>query len=361
MSAIIIMSDLHYHRWSQFATVNGDGENSRLRGLLAETHRAADILHQNGGGALICAGDWFHVKDSVSPEVLNPVLDTFRLIVDSGIKVIGIPGNHDLASKESCRLSNAAEALTTVGVKMLNELTAFGNLGDAKNEHFLFVPWYSSVDMLRTILQRIDETKRSAFNLVIHAPLNGVIAGLPDHGLSAEELKLLGFRRVFVGHHHNHKAFEGEVYSIGALAHHHWGDVGSQAGFILLKDGKVTHIESVLPKFINLDRVDFKTHADLQKALNDSYGNYVSLSIDTDKKAEIELIRETFLDAGAAGVLITPIKKTTVTARGATISASVSLEASISDFINLRKYPDITALESLCVDILHDADKGAIA
>src|SRR5690606_6703377 len=103
---------------------------------------------------------------------------------------------------------------------------------------WLMVPWVKDLHHLRRIIAESNE----AGYLIIHAPLNGVIKGIPDHGLAPDDFEGLGFKYVFCGHYHNHRVFDitdGHVVSVGALTHQNWGDVESQAGYIILGEDDI--------------------------------------------------------------------------------------------------------------------------
>lgn len=143
-----------------------------------------------------------------------------------------LAGNHDLEGNNSSTLGNAGDVLTGAGVWVISNVFA-----DEKNKR-LFIPYFDSCDKVREHIEKFIRDKGSdageiaQWCLYMHAPLNGVLSGIPDHGFSPDELQAYGFKRVFCGHYHNHKDF-GVVVSVGALTHQTFSDVGSKAGFVL--------------------------------------------------------------------------------------------------------------------------------
>jgi DNA repair exonuclease SbcCD nuclease subunit len=333
-----LVADVHAHAWSTFATVESDGVNSRLRALLTEIHRAAVNVKLAGGNRLVVAGDLFHVRGSIAPSVLNPVMDMFKSLIESGIEVIIIPGNHDLEGKNSDRLNSAITALEGLGCKVVHETTVL--------EDMVLVPWIDKVDDLKVELKRVvdglfdtafggDTDVRHHYDLIIHAPIDGVIMGIPDHGLDPKWLADLGCKRVFAGHYHNHKVFYEKVYSIGALAHNTWSDVGSRAGFCIVHPDSVEHVPSVLPKF-----VDVAAEMKIDEIAAAIRGNYARVKVSTSKLAEINAMREWLDKQGALGVVVISVKKP-VEERGAsaaTVTAGASIQQSVSDFIKTLKH-----------------------
>lgn len=341
----VILADLHLHNWNQFATVNADGINTRLQILLDEIKRAGAELQKAGGDTMIFAGDVFHVRGSIAPSVFNPVQDTLEELVNMGIRVIIIPGNHDLEGKGSDRVGSAVTSLEKVGCEVLNAVEKID--GD------LFVPWHEDiVDLKKTLREwagKYSDADRATMDVYLHAPIDGVIPGLPAHGLTAEWLGDLGFRRVFSGHYHNHKNLGRGVYSIGALAHHTWSDPGTAAGFLLVTPEEVTWMKSHAPEFVEItgDMDKFEIEMAVDK-------NYVRAKIGKSKTADVEELRKWLTDSGAIGIVINVIKEPTrARPATATVKAGASIETSIGEYI--------TGLVTIDDDIRSDVTREAIA
>jgi hypothetical protein len=241
-------------------------------------------------------------------------------------------------SKESSDLTNMAQALTNVGVEMITKPTIL------KDPKIALIPWYSNLDSLR---EQAAAMATWDHDLIIHAPVDDVIVGLPNHGLSAAEIGEWGYRNVFAGHYHNHKRLRIGVYSVGALCHQTWGDIGSRAGFVIVQpDGEVEHVESSAPKFIEIN-----DEGDLSFAK----GNYVRWKAPVEELSQAETYRDELLNEyGAAGAMICPVKVEHEPAEGriAPTSIDVSFDKLIDDFIQLKSYSSPSQLSGVCRDIL---------
>lgn len=353
-----VISDTHNHGWSAFAHMLPSGVNSRLQIILDETKRAADAVRAAGGKTLVHAGDLFHVRGSIAPSVLNPTLELYKSFVDDGMKVIILAGNHDLEGREAARVSSAITALEGVGCNIVNEETVFmpDSPGDA---HLVLIPWTPSVEALKVKIASVkDQMEKMAMvsdgidiDLIIHAPVDGVIPGLPDHGLSGEWLAKQGFRFVLSGHYHHHRHLGGNVYSIGASTHQTWGDIGTKAGFLLVDDS-VHFNASHAPEFVEIDASVDPTEIPL---LVD--GNYVRAKINSAKVADVESLRTYLESSGAKGVTILSQKESAaaVTRSGATVKAGETLEGSVNSFIKDAGMENASELGILCADILSTA------
>jgi DNA repair exonuclease SbcCD nuclease subunit len=358
MKPYLIVSDIHFHDFSAFSEILPSGVNSRLQTSLNEIKRAADTLKKVGGNTIYFTGDIFHVRGSISPKVLNPVRDFFENVLSKkGFTVRMIPGNHDLADKESNTLGSMIQALEGFGVEINNNKN--GNY--YSDDRVLMIPWHSTVEGLKETMQAsmlalsasgaMASTSLSEVDLMIHAPIDDVIYGLPEHGLTADYLGSLGFKRVFAGHYHNHKDFGNGVYSVGALTHISFSDVGSKAGFLIVSDKGVSYSSTHAPKFVDIDEDNF---SDLPLLVD---GNFVRCKIKISKESEVEKLRAHIMANGAAGVVISQIKDTTTvrpTEGTGAIGGSLTLEQSVAAHVKEKGYSQDVA--KLCMEILSEAE-----
>lgn len=335
-----IISDTHNHNWTTFGTTLPTGINDRLQFILDETIRAAETVKAAGGDTLIHTGDLFHVRGSVAPSVLNPTVDVYRKIIhEIGVKVLMIAGNHDLEGKNSSKLGNAGEAVSGVGVTVVSE--PFIHHGNK----FILIPYYDSCDRLRAVIKEqlalIPSELRDEYSLFIHAPLNGVVAGIPDHGFSSHELKALGLKRVFCGHYHNHKAF-GEVYSVGALTHQTFSDIGSRAGFLLVNESAVTHYVTNAPRF-----VDYDPSWDEMEEVEYVTGNYVRARLENATNEDVIAVRNYLVGRGARSVQVIHVPKSEVSRETtSTVEAGASVRVSLADWCKKNDYDDAVSREA---------------
>jgi len=338
-----VMADLHCHSWSSFASVGADGVNTRLVQTLNEVDRCCKSILELGGNTVVIAGDVFHVRGSVAPSVFNPVRDCLVKWVSKGMVFHIIPGNHDLESKTSKELSSAVAMLRDANVFVHHAPN--GEICMA-NGMWAFLPWIPKhADLLTAIGDLAAEIGHvSGYDLFIHAGIDGVLNGMPDHGLTAEKLGSFGFRRVFAGHYHHHADMGQGVYSVGAATHQTWSDVGTKAGWLIVDDENVRWMASHAPNFIE---VTGEEGDDLPLIVD---GHYVRARIGRATAAEVAQWREKLTEMGARGVLIQSVPVTTTAVRGG-ISASLnSLETAVADYAKEQGYP--SQVGQLCTDIL---------
>ncbi|NTX18004.1 metallophosphoesterase [Burkholderia cepacia] len=345
-----VISDTHNHNWNAFSHVGEDLVNNRLKMILDDTERCAREVAAAGGDTVYHGGDLFHVRGSIEPSVLNPTRDRYQAIREQyGVKFRLLPGNHDLEHRHSNRVGNAVEAMRSDWVEVDHEAQVY-------HEHnVLMVPWIERVEDLKAalLMQRDNlliagHGDPSNFDLIIHAPIDGVIAGLPDHGLTGEWLADLGFKRVFSGHYHNHKEIvPDKVWSIGALTHQTWGDVGSKAGFLVVTENEVKWHSTNAPEFVDIeagmDPVEVQLRCD---------GNYVRVKVVDAKPSEVSAIRDALMKAGALGVQVNVVKSASTTrATASSVKAGASVEVSVTSYIKggSFEHADLVAQEAIKV------------
>jgi hypothetical protein len=311
-----LVSDLHCHNWSQFSQINADGVNSRLQAILDELVRAAETLKQAGGTTLRVAGDLFHVRGNIAPSVLNPTFATFKRICEMGIDVEIIPGNHDLEGLHADELGNAMQQLDLIeGVEVITKPTVC-------DDGTVMLPWIESLDELRKVAAK---HKNPNADLIIHAPLNGVIRGLPDHGLDPVDVSKWGYRRVFTGHYHNHTAPMDTAISIGATTHQTWSDPGTRAGFLLVYPDRYDYHPSKAPSFVNLKEDTTWTEPMVR-------GNFIRLQCQNVDDEFIAKFKDALKKAGAAGIVDHSSKKRP-DVRGVAAPQNLTLEVSVAQFV----------------------------
>lgn len=341
--SFLLVSDLHCHTWSQFSRINADGVNSRLHIILSELERAADTALARGITRMVVAGDIFHIRGSIDPETLNPVQSKIMEILDKGMSIDMIPGNHDLKGRETTELGSSIQTLArcfsfNANMGVHNEPT-FINAG---SHGIALVPWCATVTDLIEKITNLSATVGSlaTCDLIIHRGIDGTLIGMPEHGLTVDDLEVFGFRNVFAGDYHNRKKLAPTVWSIGALTHQTWSDIETKAGFIIVNDdGSVEEHDTQAPMFVDVSGMS------TQDALDAAKGNYVRFRGPAITKDEADEIKELFEDAGAAGISIQSPRSTS-SARTMTAKQTQAMTVDQSVMAYVDSKPDL----SLVVD-----------
>lgn len=330
MQPFVLVSDIHLHNFTQFDRPTEHGHGTRVEHTLQALLEAAQAARTVNINRMVIAGDIFHVRGKLSPSVVNPFRDTLDLLVKSGFTIEMIPGNHDLETENSYEHSSAIQFLRTENlVKVYSHPTITG-------DDIYFIPWTPDLNELKELLQAPPDTERCDLAVVMHAPVNGVIPGLPDTGLDPAWLTKLGYKAIFSGHYHRHVDFSNNVYSIGALNHHNFGDVGTKAGYMIVRDSGVLSIEqheTQAPRFVD-------HHPDLPHG--EYAGHYVRATLTDSTITERERFRDELLNDGALGVMVRNVKTAPEYRTGESSERAASSEGLLDiakSYINER-YPE---------------------
>ena len=350
----LLVSDLHCHTWSSYSKTNPDGVNSRLRIILDELRAATLQAAKIGISKMVIAGDLFHVRGSIDPEVLNPVQEVIAEIMERGFDIYAIPGNHDLKSRDTTELGSSIQTLSQMfsaegSVRIINGPTFFPDMKLA------FIPWASEptalLAQISDLAVNINDT--SEYDLIIHAGIDGVLPGLDGHGVEAAQLKKFGFRNVFAGHYHNRKQVMPGIWSIGALTHQNWGDIDTKSGYMFVHDdGRIDEFDDKAPKFVDVSAMS-TTDAELA-----AKGNYVRFRGPPLTADQAKDIRQLFEKAGALGIAIQS-PRATASARAVTAAQTKAMTVDDSVLAYVDAKTDIPAMidklevKRRCVDILN--------
>lgn len=345
-SPYLLLSDVHAHHWSAFGGRDSDGVSLRLKIILNEIERAAAELEKAGGRNIVIAGDLFHVRGSVAPEVFNPTHLLFQSLLLEGFRITAIPGNHDLASRETTELGNAFQTLSALdGFTVVSEPRPFHL---EKGVTPFFIPWFSTNEGLRATVAKMQEDYGADIadhDLIIHAGINGILTGLPDHGLEASEVASWGFKRVFAGHYHDHKVLEdGKVISIGATTMQTWSDVGTKAGFLLVYPDEIKWFASHAPSFVEITD---ETPEDEVPLIVD--GNYVRVRGKKATDAEITDMRRAFEKLGAKGFSYQGVREVVSARAPSAAHKALTLAESVAAYVKDKGLGDDVAREALDV------------
>lgn len=285
----LLISDTHFHEWRSLNSLSGG--KTRLDYVLEDLTRHFKWANAQGITKVVHAGDVFHVRGSLSPKVVNKVMGAFEhWTLDLNMEFFILSGNHDLTTDRFDFYESGVGCLTPYATAIETQ----GRIFDG----FVIINWIPDLRELQMEIKAYAATLGEVvgnYDLILHAPMNKVIKGIPETGLDPEKLAEYGFRNVFCGHYHNHKRFEGNVWSIGASNHQTWGDVGSKAGVLVVEQGKVRRRDTTAPKFVDFNGSDFSQVS----------GNFVRMKTEDLSKEEIDLIvTELKEKQGALGVYV---------------------------------------------------------
>jgi len=281
----IIFSDPHAHQFTEFASVNEDGVNSRLIDGLKVIDQIREYAIAHSIKDVICAGDLFHTRPSVNTLTYNLTIN--KLIELSKVAKLWIlPGNHDCYSKDS--KYHSLEVL-----KNIDNIHIFNGVAseyiDPVTVHA--VPHNDNLKIVKQDIKSAIKEKEDGLNiLILHTEIKGSYtpAGYKfEDGIGSKWLSK-HFDWVFCGHIHKYQKFCSNVFNVGSTHHHDWGDKWSQKGFLVLDTDtkKVDFVDTKYPAFREIDEFDIATYA------GDSYNFYKINFDDLIDEEKINSIKE---------------------------------------------------------------------
>lgn len=363
---VLVVSDTHFHNWTQFSHIKENGVNSRLENDLTEFARICDEAKAEGCEGLIHCGDLFHVKGKIETSVLTPVLTRIETEVTKNFPYsMFLTGNHDIAFSDSYKWAGnslmignwLAQRSVLAGMRS-HTLPLDKSLGELCTElepfprETLFLAWHKNIDEWKKAFSNFSYLKRIKF-VFTHAPIDGVVPGVPEGGITQNFLDSIGFKgKIFAGHYHNHKEVSPQLISVGAFTHHSWSDVGSKAGYLIVDtdSGDYEFRETKTPKFVDLDTIKV---ASAEEYSAFCAGNYVRLTVEGELEKAKQIQDEIKEVLGAKAVLVNLKAKKPETVRASALGEITSnpLEKTISNYLD-EVYKGHPLLEKIKGDAL---------
>ena len=308
MSKIAIISDTH-------CGVRGSAERFIKYQERFWTEIFFPELRKRGIKEIWHLGDYYDSPSSINYKALQSNRKCFlEVLRDEKMKMLIIPGNHDLYYKHTNQICSIRE----LHGYYYDEISILMNSHTVKKSgnDFLFVPWINESNF-NEIQKVIAES--TAQVLLGHFELSGfdMYKGIPSHhGMKIDGLDK--FKLVLSGHYHT-KSNARNIHYLGAQMEFTWSDCDDQKYFHIL-DTDTLEIEAIenpltiFKKFyynedeINIRNVDYSQFANkhiqliVEKRTNDKkFDRFLEL---LERQDHYDLkIFELFDDSGALNML----------------------------------------------------------
>lgn len=270
MSKFIVISDTHFHNWTEFSKPDDKYGNSRLGEQLKVLEEVFDIARDNNA-SIIFAGDLFHKRQSVDTRVFNAVYEAFENNRD--VMVYGIPGNHDKVNN-SLHSDSSLDTFQYINNTKIYTEMSHEDMGDVT---FTMIPYGDEVEEIKEYLNNVKVTKDKPNILVAHLGVSGSIAGKGGHRLEGaftyEDLHPEKFDYILLGHYHRPQVLQENdkhVY-VGTLTQNNFGEEGHETGPILVdtEKGTLERIPVESTKFVTIEGSNIPDN--IEKILENSY------------------------------------------------------------------------------------------
>lgn len=294
---IALSADWHLNNFPQYATVLGDGTNSRLQDIIDAVFDLAEAAKKGGATHLIQLGDVFHTRKSVENTVLDRACLLFEEISKEFEHIYIVAGNHDESISGDGSLS--ISALASSNVTIIREACCI----DVGATTCGMIPYTEDEAELHRALRLCVRGKVDY--LFSHLGVLGGKVGPSDFEVpgkfSPEQLHLKRWKHVFLGHFHKHQDVVDGLTYVGSPLQLGVGERNDgDKGFILL-DEKKNETEFVInkksPRFVIIDAAEYKTAGwrkqDYIKVLHSEEQDIEALKrdINADMPIHSELVR----------------------------------------------------------------------
>lgn len=257
MSRVVVFSDLHIHTHRAYSDVLDNGLNSRVQDAASCLDQIYDYCMVNDIDLVLCAGDLFHVRRTISVQAFNAAYECLAKFTAAKIPTVLIPGNHDQSDREGSEHSIFAfQNILTIMDKMgWHTVTGVG--GD--EYAIMAVPYSEDVDEIKRQLDVRSPSPSAPQIFLGHLGVQNALVGADFvHRNPADpaigDLRCSAFDVGFLGHYHLRQQLSPNFWYVGAPMQHNWGDKNQNRGFIvydtITKTQELIRLRS--PQFIEM-------------------------------------------------------------------------------------------------------------
>lgn len=271
MGGYIVVSDTHFHNWTEFSKPDEEYVNSRLREQIEVMREVFELARERNAGILF-AGDMFHKRQSVDTRVFNAVYDLFE--ENSDVYVAGIPGNHD-------KVTNSLKSESSIDIFNYIDYTHIAVEPEQINPNnsvcITLVPYGDEVADIKEYLKGVKVDTNKTNILVAHLGISGGLVGSGGHRLEGafaySDLQPDKFDYIMLGHYHRPQQLsenDKHIY-VGPLTQNSFGEEGYDTGVVYLdyENNTIERIPIKSTKFVTISGDDIPE--DIEEIIENSY------------------------------------------------------------------------------------------
>lgn len=271
----LFTADVHAHNFSQFATRNEKGINTRLSDVLNVLSQFADVCRSQQVDAAFILGDLFHSRTKLDIDVLAMIHESICAIANSCSALFILVGNHDQHTLVG-NVHSLVPFNSIQNVVVIDKPSVFP-IGNTK---FAAHPYTKDISAL---MQWMVETVPVDM-MLLHQGLREAMLGFGDKtgigDLSTERIPISMISRyVFLGDYHKRQFLcDGKVHYVGSPRQQDFGEAGEEKAFSLIDttDWVVKSIPTGAPRFFKFDSGDLLAEA-IKKKRVDPYRDYIKV------------------------------------------------------------------------------------
>lgn len=270
MSKFIVISDTHFHNWTEFAQPDDTYVNSRL-GEQVKVLKKVFNTARDKEADIIFAGDLFHKRQAVDTRVFNTIYEVFENNKD--IQVYGIPGNHDKVTN-SLYSESSIDTFSYIDNTDIHTKLEYIELEDTT---LTMVPYGDEVEEIKDFISNQEVSEDKTNILVAHLGVSGSIVGKGGHRLEGaftySDLQPDKFDYILLGHYHKPQVLqqdEKHMY-VGSMTQNNFGEEGQETGavFIDTKNKSIERLPIESTKFVTVKGSDIPDN--IEEILKSSY------------------------------------------------------------------------------------------
>lgn len=297
-----IFTDLHLGLKSNSTTHNLDCERY-LDWFL-------ELAKSRGCDTILFLGDFHHNRNSINIVTMDASLRLLERLDGSGMRVMFIPGNHDLYHKDKRTVSSVKYIQKFKNIQLIMDQHTEGDV--------CFVPWLIG-DEYKDMRKIRAKYVMGHFELP-HFKMNAMVE-MPDHGeLQTDHFS--GVDLVFTGHFHKRQTKD-NVHYIGNAFPHNYADAwDDERGAVILEWGSEPEYHNWKdgPKYRTMGLAQLIDEGD--RLLDDKTYARVNLDI-TVSYEEANFIKETMMaQHNPRELTLIPVKQSLEMENGVAIDAN---------------------------------------
>lgn len=277
MPRVILSGDWHIR--------NDNLNNIHINSILGFLDHITDYYFENEIDYLFVIGDVFHKSSNIKNEAFIPIFMKLFAMKEKGMKMIFIPGNHDIMNVNNDTIIETFAAFGDV-YKKKTSLTI-------EREEFIFLPYTK---------KESEIPKGNGEYLITHlsiADFNFNNYAIADEKIAFKRELFEDFKMVITGHFHKYQN-KGNIYYIGSPVQVDRGEMGQTKGFGVLDTGteSVEFVEyDLAPKFVEIteeeiqqiDKMDF-SNCHVVVRINSKIKDFAKLRYILYEKGAINII-----------------------------------------------------------------------
>lgn len=274
----LAFSDLHAHNFPFGAkrVVHDDPVkfpglyNSRLMDAVRAVRHVAAYAVEHRVKTVVFGRDLFHRRSIQHTDAYNLIVHELHQMVDAGLQLVMIPGNHDYADRLG--QTHALQSIRHPSIDVGSSVELFCPGGRTS---FITVPYTDDLEEAKRRLSQAGALAEKAprgwpYVLLAHLGMQGATVG-SDYVLVSKgdvvvaDVPYEKFNLCLFGHFHEHQRLFSNGWYIGATTEQNWADSGGKRGFLhckMLADGSTALQHMVIPsapKFLNVSQDNVST------------------------------------------------------------------------------------------------------